>query len=79
MKFYVDEEMVYYTKTVVRNDEEVTCLHKVKMDRYGFFNTANGIPILDLNNEAKNNNDYNNLKRLEDLLMPKSDTKATLF
>jgi|DEB0MinimDraft_10_1074344.scaffolds.fasta_scaffold23242_4 hypothetical protein len=73
MKFYVDEEWVYYTKTVTRNDEEVTCLHKARLDSYGFFNTKSGIPIFDLNNEAKNMNDYNNLKRLEDLLLPKVD------
>jgi hypothetical protein len=73
MKFYVDEKWVYFVREVMdKNNETRNCLHKVSLDAYGFFNTANALPIYDLFIESENMNDFNNLKRLENLLMPKN-------
>lgn len=73
MKFYVDEKWVYYVKECLNSDSNTEyILHKTQLDSYGFFNTANGIPIRDIFVESNNMNDFNNLKRLQDLLMPKS-------
>ena len=72
MKFYVDEKFVYFVQeTQNPSEERKYLLHKSQLDSYGFFNTVNGIPIYDLFAESNNMNDFNNLKRLEDLLMPK--------
>jgi len=72
MKFYVDEKFVYFVQeTQNPSEEKKYLLHKAPLDCYGFFNTVNGIPIYDLFAESNNMNDFNNLKRLEDLLMPK--------
>ena len=72
MKYYVDEKFVYFVQeTQNPSEEKKYLLHKAPLDSYGFFNTVNGIPIYDLFAESNNINDFNNLKRLEDLLMPK--------
>jgi hypothetical protein len=73
MKFYVDEKWVYFVKEYLNSDSTTQyILHKTQLDSYGFFNTANSIPINDIFMESQNMNDFNNLKRLQDLLMPKS-------
>lgn len=73
MKFYVDEKWVYFVREVMdKNNETRHCLHKTPLDTYGFFNTTNALPIYDLFIESQSMNDFNNLKRLENLLMPKN-------
>jgi hypothetical protein len=69
MKFYVDEKWVYFVQEYGQGEY---ILHKTQLDAYGFFNTANAIPIKDIFIESQNMNDFNNLKRLQDLLMPKN-------
>ena len=72
MKYYVDEKFVYFVQQSQDPRLEAKyLLHKTLLDEYGFFNTANSIPIYDLFVESKNSAGYNTLKRLEDLLMPK--------
>jgi hypothetical protein len=72
MKYYVDEKFVYFVQQSQDPRLEAKyLLHKTPLDEYGFFSTANSIPIYDLFVESKNSAGYNTLKRLEDLLMPK--------
>jgi len=64
MKFFIDENWVYFCKNAA--------LYKSSVDSYGFFNTDHGIPV-DLCQEAKDRNRVAQLERLKSLLMPKPE------
>ena len=75
MKFFIDENWVYYYKD--------SALYKANVDSYGFFNTEHGVPV-DFCQEAKDHGRVSHLERLRSLLMPKSElsddvVQLTLF
>ena len=64
MKFFIDENWVYFYKNAA--------LYKSPVDSYGFFNTDHGVPV-DLCAESQNDIRISHLERLKNLLMPKSE------
>ena len=58
MKFFIDENWVYFYKN--------STLYKSSVDCYGFFHTDHGIPV-DFSESVSH------LERLKMLLMPKSE------
>lgn len=64
MKFFIDENWVYFYKNLA--------LYKSSVDSYGFFNVDYGIPV-DLCAEAVDIKRMTHLVRLKSLLMPKSE------
>lgn len=75
MKFFIDENWVYFYKN--------SALYKTNVDSYGFFNTDHGVPV-DFCQEAKEHNRIPQLEKLRSLLMPKSelseaDGQLTIF
>lgn len=69
MKFFIDENWVYFYKN--------SALYKSPVDSYGFFNTDHGVPV-DLCAEAKDHGRISHLERLRSLLMPKSEVSEDL-
>ena len=61
MKFFIDENWVYFYKN--------STLYKSSVDCYGFFNTDHGVPV-DFCVETE---EVSHLERLKTLLMPKSE------
>ena len=75
MKFFIDENWVYFCKN--------STLYKSPVDSYGFFNTDHGVPV-DACAEGKDIGKISHLERLKSLLMPKSElsddvVQLTLF
>ena len=75
MKFFIDENWVYFYKN--------EALYKSSVDSYGFFNTDHGVPV-DFCQEAKDHGRISHLERLRSLLMPKPElsdgvVQLTLF
>ena len=64
MKFFIDENWVYFYKNAA--------LYKSPVDSYGFFNTEHGVPV-DFCQEAKDRSRVAQLERLKSLLMPKPE------
>ena len=64
MKFFIDENWVYFCKN--------SALYKSSVDSYGFFNIDYGVPV-DLCAEAIDIKRMTHLDRLKSLLMPKSE------
>jgi hypothetical protein len=61
LKFFIDEDWVYFYKN--------STLYKSSVDCYGFFHTDHGIPV-DFYAETEA---VSHLERLKMLLMPKSE------
>lgn len=75
MKFFIDENWVYFHKN--------SALYKSSVDSYGFFNTDHGVPV-DFCAEAIDVKRVSHLERLKTLLMPKpelapGEKQLTLF
>ncbi len=64
MKFFIDENWVYFCKNAA--------LYKSPVDSYGFFNTEHGVPV-DFCQEGKDHGKVSQLERLRSLLMPKPE------
>lgn len=62
MKFFIDEDWVYFYKN--------STLYKSSVDCYGFFHTDHGIPV---DFHAGTESWVSHLERLKTLLMPKSE------
>tara|TARA_R110000868_G_scaffold386132_1_gene654314 strand:+ start:324 stop:542 length:219 start_codon:yes stop_codon:yes gene_type:complete len=61
LKFFIDENWVYFYKN--------STLYKSSIDCYGFFHTDHGIPV----NFYTETEEVSHLERLKTLLMPKSE------